>query len=113
MSDRSTNVADPSPVQPPAWVREVLAQLGLLQQAMTDLRDEMHDRRKPFVTVREAAAQCCRSEYTIRRWIAQGRVKASKVEGTGPHGRLLVARDDLERLLQVGPAPDARETGSV
>ena len=80
---------------------------------MTELRDEMHDRRKPFVTVREAAAQCGRSEYTIRRWVAQGRVKATKVEGTGPHGRLLLARDDLERLLHIRPAPDARGPGSL
>lgn len=111
MPDRSTSVADPSPAQPPAWVRDVLSQLGLLHQALTDLRDEMHDRRKPYITVREAAEQCGRSEYTIRRWITQGRVQASKVDGTGPHGRLLVARDDLERLLHPKPAPEA--PGSV
>ena len=91
----------------PAWVREVMLQLGLLQAAVVDVRNIVLGRQKPYVSVREAAEQAGRSEYTIRRWISEQKLRATKVNGTGPNGRLLVFREDLDRLLQggLGAAP--------
>lgn len=57
---------------------------------------------KPLLTVREVAETTGRSEYTVRRWVATGRLVAIRVEGTGPRGKLLIAREQLDRLVTAG-----------
>ena len=57
----------------------------------------------------EIGAITNRSAYTIRKWITSGRLKAIRVSGTGPRGRLLVPRSEIETLItsaRGGDIPD-------
>lgn len=77
------------------------------------IRELIEQTRKPILTVAEVARLVGRSEYTVRRWVGAGRLPATRVAGTGPAGRLLVRRDDLDRLLASGvadPAPAGAAT---
>lgn len=51
------------------------------------------------VTTREAAALLKLSPYTIAAWLSQGRLRRIKVGS-----RTLIAKSDLEKLLQDGLA---------
>jgi excisionase family DNA binding protein len=57
---------------------------------------------KPLYTVGELAALTGRSDYTVRRWILEGRITATRVMGTGPRGRLLIAHEQLRKLVEGG-----------
>ena len=52
-----------------------------------------------LLTIKEAAAQMKVAERTIRRWIAQGRLQASKIART-----VRIRREALEALTQTGVA---------
>jgi excisionase family DNA binding protein len=69
---------------------------------LTEVRDRLAGHYKPVYTVEEIAGLTGRSAYTIRRWIKERRIEAIRVSGTGPRGRLLVARDQLQRLVSTG-----------
>jgi excisionase family DNA binding protein len=78
---------------------------GMLERlilAVDDLRASVQGRRKDLYTVEELAQLTGRAPYTVRRWIAEGRLAATRVEGTGPRGKLLVPGDQLARLLPQG-----------
>jgi excisionase family DNA binding protein len=69
--------------------------LPLIERIFSELegiRELLSGRRKDLYTTAEVAEATGRSEYTVRRWIAEGLVEAIRVEGTGPRGRLLVPR---------------------
>jgi excisionase family DNA binding protein len=80
-------------------------QLLLLRQILSGIeaiRQQLGAARKEFYTTEEVARATGRSEYTIRRWIAKDRLKAIRVEGTGPRGRLLVPRAAFQTLIAAG-----------
>lgn len=64
--------------------------------------EELSGRIKPYYSIAEIAEMTGRSSYTVRRWIAEKRIAATRIEGTGPKGKLLVSRDQLQSLITAG-----------
>lgn len=83
-------------------LRVELRQVGELRDAVRELLTELRGRTKPLLTVAGVARLVGRSPYRIREWIREGRLSAVRVADTGPRGRLLVAREELQRLLESG-----------
>jgi excisionase family DNA binding protein len=86
---------------------EILHRLAALEARL----DDWFSRRgKSHLTVEEFAGAVGRSPYTTRKWISQGKIRAVRVSGTGPRGRYLIARAELERVVADGrgaAVPDA------
>jgi excisionase family DNA binding protein len=78
--------------------------LNQIRLALEDIRGTLAGSLKDWLTVAEVADLTGRSAYTVRRWITEGRLTATRVTGTGPRGRLLVARAQLARLVAAGLA---------
>lgn len=85
---------------------EILGLLTYLKLAVEDVRAQLAAKRKDFYTIEEIADLFGRSAYTVRRWVSEGRIRAIRVEGTGPRGRLLVPRDQLDVLAGSGMASE-------
>ena len=81
---------------------EMFGLLHYLKVAVEDIRAKLAGTYKSNYTVEEVAQLVGRSPYTVRRWIAAGRIEAIRIEGTGPKGRLLVPRDQLDSLVKAG-----------
>lgn len=77
----------------------VVGMLRHLQATVDELRDKIEGSHKDFYTIGEVASHVGRSAYTVRAWIRQGRMRAERVHGTGPRGRLLVPHDELRKLV--------------
>jgi len=74
------------------------------------IRETLEARRKDHYTVDEVAELTGRTPYTVRRWISEERIKAIRIAGTGPKGRLLIAREEVDALIASGlgaQIPDA------
>src|SRR4051794_6495059 len=82
--------------------RELIPLIERIFVAIEDIRAQLSGKRKEFLTTEEVAEATGRSEYTIRRWIAEKRLEAVRVPGGGPRGRLLIARSEFEKLVASG-----------
>lgn len=78
------------------------ANLNKLDSRLDELHDLVAGRTKAHLTVAEVAEMTGRSAYTVRRWISDGRLAASRVTNTGERGRLLIHRDELQRRISGG-----------
>jgi excisionase family DNA binding protein len=76
--------------------------LSKLFDAVDEIRTLLAGRRKSHYTVEEVAEATGRAPYTVRHWISSRRIKAIRVPHTGPRGRLLVPREELERIIGMG-----------
>jgi excisionase family DNA binding protein len=85
-------------------IDEMYGLLQYLKVAVEDIRGQLAAKHKSLYTVEEVADLVGRSAFTVRRWIAAGRIQAIRVAGTGPKGRLLVPRDQLNVLVADGLA---------
>jgi excisionase family DNA binding protein len=86
------------------------AQLQTVLDELRAIRDLLESKRKPTLTVDEVARLVGRDPYTVRTWIKRGRLRAIRVQGTGPRGRLLIERSEFDRLLQAGFAGEIPDT---
>lgn len=80
----------------------VLADLKSLAIKVGAIQASVEKHVKEFYTVGELAELTHRRPYTVRRWIKNRLIVATRVQGTGPKGRLLIARAELEKLVQTG-----------
>ena len=80
----------------------ITRKLPAVEMQLDGLRDLLANRRKDHLSVEEVAELTGRSAYTVRRWISESRLKAIRIEGTGPKGRLLIRRAEFERLIAAG-----------
>jgi len=87
---------------PPADVAQLAAVLTDMRFTLEEIRATLAKKSKDFYTVEEIANFAGRSMYTIRRWISEGRITATRVQGTGPRGRLLIAHEQIGKLIQAG-----------
>jgi len=96
----------------PGWGHEqavsgdIAVALRELRQVVDELRAQLAGTAKSHFTVEEIARMTGRAAYTVRTWIKQGALRAERVAGTGPRGRLLIPRDEMRRLIAVGKGTD-------
>jgi hypothetical protein len=95
LARQTSNPVDPT-------VADVLTMLRDLDAKVEDLRSLLAQRRKENYTIEEFAQFAGRSPYTARRWVSEGKIEAIRVQGTGPRGRLLIPRRELDRLIRLG-----------
>lgn len=74
--------------------------LVAILEKLAELQETLHGTAKAYFTVAEAAKLLGRSEYTVRRYVAEKRLSAERVVGTGPRGRLLIPRESLMLLIK-------------
>ena len=107
MEKKTLRQPKPSIPSPPSVsnadrIEEMYGLLIYVKDAIEYVRAQLAAKRKDHYTVPEFGDLVRRSPYTVRRWIAEGRVKAVRVQGTGPKGRLLVPHDQLDALVVAG-----------
>jgi excisionase family DNA binding protein len=95
----------------PTFAARLAAVLEGLWTDLDEIRDLLADRRKDYYTVEEIARLTGRTPYTVRRWLAEKKIDATRVQGTGPRGRLLIARSELARLVKAGLADNLSAGG--
>jgi len=76
--------------------------LNQILSALDEIRARLAGSHKPWLTVEEVAQLTGRSDYTVRRWVKEGKLTAVRLQDTGPRGRLLIAYDQLRRLTDAG-----------
>jgi excisionase family DNA binding protein len=101
MGSRSTpaaaQAASDSPlIQGDVPLNQVLQQL---LAGVNEIRQQLAGNRKELMSVNDVAQEMSRSAFTIRRWISEGRINATRVAATGPKGKLLIARSELNKLV--------------
>ncbi|MEQ8209810.1 MAG: helix-turn-helix domain-containing protein [Lacipirellulaceae bacterium] len=103
MHDTSDTFAAVSgPARTDDFTEKVLAILNDIQRELTEMRERSSGARKDFYTIAEFAEIVKRSPYTARQWVREGRVAATRVSGTGPRGRLLIARSEIDKIVRHG-----------
>jgi excisionase family DNA binding protein len=103
----SVNITKLNPATAPAapesvGLSDVLSLLQDLRNGLNEVRATLRSRHKALYTVEEVAEMTGRTPYTVRRWISEQRIKAIRISGTGPKGRLLIPREQINNLIESG-----------
>ena len=85
-------------------VDQVIALLYGVKDAVEDIRKRLQETSKSHFTVEEIAKMTGRKPYTVRMWIKENRIEAERIPGTGPRGRLLIPRSEINKLIASGKA---------
>lgn len=80
----------------------VLDLLHRLRDDVEQIKTKLEGTQKSHYSVDEVARMTSRAAYTVRSWVKAGRIRAERVSGTGPKGRLLIPRDELAKLIRQG-----------
>jgi hypothetical protein len=83
-------------------IEQILGMIPGLVAAVGEIRQLLSGRQKDFYAVEEFAELVRRAPYTVRSWIRDGRVSAIRVSGTGPRGRLLIPRAEINKVIDTG-----------
>ncbi len=86
---------------------KLLNTLDRMEQKLDALIAEGNRRPEPHLSVREVAKIVGRSAPTICRWIRQGRLEATRVDGSGRRSNWLIHRDNLNTILARGRRTNA------
>jgi excisionase family DNA binding protein len=87
---------------PSELITHLLGAIQEMRDAIFDIRERVSGASKTHYTVEEVAADVGRAPFTVRRWIKDGRLRADRVTGTGPRGRLLIPREEFQKLILSG-----------
>jgi excisionase family DNA binding protein len=77
----------------------ILNVLAKIQAGQEEILARLSGTTKSHYRVEEVAEMMGRSAYTVRRWVQERRIDAVRVQGTGPKGRLLIPREELNKLV--------------
>jgi excisionase family DNA binding protein len=83
-------------------LQPVFDRLETIDHKMDELLALVSGTTKSHYPVEEMAQLTSRSGYTVRRWIKEKLITATRIEGTGPRGRWLIPRSELEKLIRLG-----------
>ena len=114
MGTSSTSGLDhPRLAQMEKHLAELRGQVPTLLKKLDTIHELLASQRKDNYVVEEIAKLTGRSEYTIRRWVTEGKLKAVRIAEGGPRGRLLIPREELERLIAAGKGSEIPVTSLV
>ena len=94
-------------------LQPVFERLETLDRKMDDVLALVSGTTKSLYTVEEVAQLSCRSDYTVRRWIKEKLIIATRIEGTGPRGRWLIPRCELEKIIRLGRGSTVPEAALI
>jgi excisionase family DNA binding protein len=93
-----------------ALIGQTVRCLPQLETWLKGLNERLSRRTKSHLTVEEVAELTGRAAYTVRRWVKEKKLVAQRIREGGPKGRLLIPREEVERLIASGlgaEVPDA------
>jgi excisionase family DNA binding protein len=80
----------------------IVVRLAGIEESLSDVKSQLTGAKKAYFTVEEVATHTGRAPYTVREWVKAGRIRAERVVGSGPKGRLLIPRTELAKLVASG-----------
>ncbi len=83
---------------------QLLLQIPTIMAAVGEIHQILAGRHKPLWTIEQVGALTGRAPFTVRRWVKERHIRAIRVSGSGPKGRLLIPRKELEKLVGAGLA---------
>jgi excisionase family DNA binding protein len=81
---------------------DLAAAVTVILSDLREIKAVISGRIKAHYTIEEVAQMVGRSAFTVRRWVSEKRITATRVSGTGPKGKLLISREQLATLIDLG-----------